>query len=147
MVSIPLNVYGPHLEISMSPKEETSKPASQEKGGVVVREVVRKVDAGQLTQFVTAIKSAEQQVGENIISALHHDNTVAVLTTVAVGPDGQQHVVTAALSPDVMKDVQKLLEQAARERKEEVPCVGFHCLVNPKEEFVATDSGSEEQQA
>ena len=112
----------------MTPKEPQDPGKA---GNVRVPEVARKVDAGQLAQFVTTIKSAEQQVGENIISALQHDNTVAVLTTVAVGQDGQQHVITAALSPDLMQDVQKLLERAATERKEEIQCVGFHCLVNP----------------
>ena len=121
--------------------QEKPKPAKP--GNVRVPEVARKIDAGQLTQFLTTIKSAEQQVGENIISALQHENTVAVLTTVAVGQDGQQHVITAALSPDLMSDVQKLLERATQERKEEVQCVGFHCLVNPKDENVE----SQEQQA
>lgn len=131
-----------HLMTSKEPKEAGGKPDN-----VHVPEVARKVDKGQLAQFVTTIKSAEQQVGENIISALHHENTVAVLTTVVVGQDGQQHVVTAALSPDLMQDVQKLLERASEERKEEVPCVGFHCLVNPKDELGGSEDSSEEQNA
>ena len=95
-------------------------------------EVAEKVDQRQLQHFVTAIKTAEQQVGENIIQALQHDGTVAVLTTVIVGPDGQQRVVSAALDPKVMSQVQALIMKAQEEREEEEPCVGFHCLIKPK---------------
>lgn len=95
-------------------------------------DVVEKADTQQLQHFVSTIKTAEQQVGENIISALQHDGTVAVLTTVVMGPDGQQRVVTAALKPAMMAQVQNILAEAAVEREEEEPCVGFHCLVKPK---------------
>lgn len=95
-------------------------------------EVAQKVDEQQMAHFVTTIKTAEQQVGENIIQALQHDGTVAVLTTVVVGPDGQQRVVSAALDPKMMSQVQKLLTTAQEEREVEEPCVGFHCLVKPK---------------
>ena len=95
-------------------------------------QVVEKVDGKQLQHFVTQIRTAEQQVGENIIAALQHEKTVAVLTTVVMGPDGQQRVVSAALDPRLMNQVQQLLAQASDEREEEEPCVGFHCLVKPK---------------
>ena len=86
----------------------------------------------QIAQFVTTIKNAEQQVGEHIIAALQHNDTVAVLTTVAMGADGQQRVISASLNPDRMKQVQEILQQAEKEREEEEPCVGFHCLVKPR---------------
>jgi len=92
-----------------------------------------KVDRAQLAQFVTTIKNAEQQVGEHIIQALQHDDTVAVITTVAMGPDGQQRVISAALNPERMQQVQEILQAAENEREEEEPCVGFHCLVKPKQ--------------
>ena len=95
-------------------------------------DVVEKVDSQQLQHFVTTIKTAEAQVGENILSALRHDGTVAVLTTVVMGQDGQQRVVSAALNPQMMTQVQKILMEAQQEREEEEPCVGFHCLVKPK---------------
>ena len=85
-----------------------------------------------MTRFVTTIKNAEQQVGEHIIRALKHSDTVAVITTVVMGPDGQQHVVSAALNPDRMQQVEELLQAAADEREDEEPCIGFHCLVKPK---------------
>lgn len=94
-------------------------------------DVVEKVDVQQLQHFVSTIKTAEQQVGENIIQALQHDGTVAVLTTVVMGPDGQR-IVTAALKPEMMQQVQELLMEASEERIDEEPCVGFHCLVKPK---------------
>ena len=81
---------------------------------------------------MTTIKTAEQQVGENIIQALQHDGTVAVLTTVVLGPDGHQRVVSAALGPAMMMQVQNMLSTAQAEREDEEPCVGFHCFVKPK---------------
>jgi hypothetical protein len=91
-----------------------------------------KTDRKQIAQFVTTIKNAEQQVGEHIIRALQHDDTVAVITTVAIGPDGQQRVISAALSPERLQQVQELLQAAEEEREDEEPCVGFHCLVKPR---------------
>lgn len=91
------------------------------------------VDKKQIAQFVTEIKNAEQQVGEHIIRALQHQDTVAVITTVAMGTDGQQRVISAALSPERMQQVQDILQAAEDEREEEEPCVGFHCLVKPRQ--------------
>ncbi len=107
------------------PAEEPSKPADSPA-------VLEHADNAKLRHFVTTIKTAEQQVGENIISALQHDGTVAVLTTVILGPDGQQRVVSASLDPSVMTQVQELLTKAVAEREDEEKCVGFHCLVKPK---------------
>ncbi len=123
----------------MSKSENDSKKDPDEKSEDTVvtkpRQVraADQVDNQEITQFVTAIKNAEQQVGEHIIHALQHDGTVAVITTVAVGPDGQQRVISAALNPDRMQQVQEILQAAEEEREEEEPCVGFHCLVKPKE--------------
>ena len=102
-------------------------------------QVVQHVDHAQLQHFVTEIKSSEQQVGEHVIRALHHDGTVAVLTTVVLGPDGRQQVVSAALDPKMMRVVQSALADAEAEREHEEPCVGFHCLIKPK----GAASGSE----
>ena len=96
--------------------------------------VINPVDPSQLKQFVTRIKSAEHQVGEHIITALQDPDTVAVLTAVVVGTDGTQAVVSAALDPGMLQQVQKLLHTAEEERDEEVPCVGFHCLLKKKNE-------------
>ncbi len=95
-------------------------------------DVTNDVDPNQIAQFVTTIRNAEQQVGQHIIRALQHDDTVAVITTVAMGPDGLQRIVSAALSPARLRQVQEMLASAEVERQDEEPCVGFHCLVKPK---------------
>lgn len=56
-------------------------------------QVADKVDSSQIAHFVMSIKNAEQQVGEHIIEALQYPDTVAVLTTVVMTPDGHQRVV------------------------------------------------------
>ncbi|SMP76986.1 hypothetical protein SAMN06265222_12258 [Neorhodopirellula lusitana] len=94
--------------------------------------VAQKVDPKQLTQFVSTIKNAEQQVGEHIIHALEHEDTVAVLTTVVIDSAGGQRLVSAALNPARMQQVQEILQAAEVEREPEDPCVGFHCLVKAK---------------
>lgn len=94
--------------------------------------VVKEPNRSQLRQMIAPIKSPALQIGETIIHALQQDNTVAVITTVVVGPDGRQSVVTAALDPRMMSSVQQLLAQAEQEREDEEPCMGFHCLVKPK---------------
>ncbi len=90
------------------------------------------VDPKQLQHFVTRIKNAEQQVGEHILRALQHDDTVAVLTTVMIGADGSQQIVSAALDPDRMAQVNEILQTAQQQREPQEPCFGFHCLVKPK---------------
>ncbi len=90
-------------------------------------------DSRQIKHFVTRIKSAEIQVGEHIIAALQEPSTVAVLTTVVVAPDGGQRLVSAGLDPELLEQVQSLLDKAEDERDEEVPCVGFHCFVKRKD--------------
>ncbi len=106
-------------------KQLASRPGQQVRAA-------NQVDRSQIAQFVTTIKNAEQQVGEHIIQALQHDDTVAVITTVAMGQDGQQRVISAALNPERMQQVQEILQAAEAEREEEEPCVGFHCLVKAK---------------
>ena len=86
----------------------------------------------EIARFVTAIKNLEQQVGEHVLRALQHPDTVAVLTTVVAGQGGQQHLVSAAIDPARMVEISRLLQRAQEEREEEVMCVGFHCLVKPK---------------
>ncbi len=111
----------------------TRKPIADGNSNDRHPEVV-KAEEQELPHFVTTIKSAEAQVGEHIIQALRHRDTVAVLTTVVVGPDGRQQVVSAALDPDLMSQVQQLLRQAQQRREPEDPCVGFHCLVKAKQD-------------
>lgn len=95
-------------------------------------QVVQNASPAELVRFVSTIKNAEQQVGEHIIKALQHNDTVAVLTSVVLGADGQQHIVSAAIDPARMQQINALLQSAVEEREEEEMCIGFHCLIKPK---------------
>ncbi|WP_442508072.1 hypothetical protein SH528x_007025 [Novipirellula sp. SH528] len=114
-------------------EDDLSDPMVTQNMRSVGSKVTNQVDSNQIAQFVTTIKNAKQQVGEHIITTLQHDDTVAVITTVVVGDDGQQRVVSASLNPARLQQVQELLLAATQEREEEEPCVGFHCLVKPKQ--------------
>ena len=117
------------------PEEHPDRPESEPPPDSATTPQVRvadKVDPTQIAQFITTIKNAEQQVGEHIIGALQFPDTVAVLTTVVTGPDGQQRVISAALNQQRMQQVQEILQAAGEEREPEDPCVGFHCLVRPR---------------
>ena len=96
--------------------------------------VTNRVDGSQIKQFMTQIKSAEHQIGEHILTALQDPETVAVLTAVVAGTDGTQSIVSAALDPEILDQVKRLLRDAEEARDEEVPCVGFHCLLKRKDE-------------
>ncbi len=115
---------------SQNPREQ--QPASDDANDPALS-VVQRVDPNQIKQFVTQIKSAEQQVGEHIVNALQDDGTVAVLTTVVVGGEGGQHIVSAGLDPEMLQQVQQLLRDAESQRDEEIPCIGFHCLLQRKD--------------
>jgi hypothetical protein len=90
--------------------------------------------AGELRQVVTPLVSLEQQVGAHVIHALQQQDTVAVLTTVMPGPNGSQCIVSVGLNADRMDDVQQLLAESQLPEVERVPCVGFHCFVQPKDD-------------
>ncbi|QDT07915.1 hypothetical protein K227x_63440 [Rubripirellula lacrimiformis] len=111
----------------------TPLPSTPASTPVPTDQVTNQVDKEQIAQFVTTIRNAEEQVGQHIIRALQHDDTVAVITTVAMGPDGNQRVISAALSPERLQQVQEILQSAESERVSEDPCVGFHCLIKPRE--------------
>ncbi|MCH8822330.1 MAG: hypothetical protein IH984_02365 [Planctomycetes bacterium] len=104
--------------------------------------VVQDVDTNQIKQFITQIRSAEHQVGEHIIAALQDPDTVAVLTTVVIGPKGGQHIVSAGLDPETLEEVQNMLAKAQQERREEIPCVGFHCFVKRKPKAAEDDDSA-----
>ena len=112
-----------------TPNSDTATTGSNSVGRV---QPADQADQTQLTQFITTIRNAEEQVGEHIIRALQHSDTVAVITTLAIGPDGKQRVISAALNAQRMQQVQEILNSAQQERIEEEPCVGFHCLVEAK---------------
>ena len=125
MTQLPENSPGSAANASAASPAANAEGSSQSQ--------VQNATAPEITRFVSAIKNIEQQIGEHVIRALQHPNTVAVLTTVVAGPAGQQHIVSAALNPAEMSAINRLLDRASEEREEEVLCVGFHCLVKPKQ--------------
>ncbi len=111
------------------PRDETQPPNDGAAHGTI-----KQATESEVLQFVTPLKSFEQQIGEHVMRALAAPETVAVVTAVVVGPDGQQRIVSAALDPKMMTQVQQMFGEAAEQRTEEIPCVGFHCYINPKDD-------------
>jgi hypothetical protein len=105
-----------------------------ESDSAIVPASQRELAEGQLPQFVSILTPMEQQVGLHVISALQHPETVAVLTTVAMGQDGRQRIVSVGLDPELLEHVQQLLVSAREETTQRVPCVGFQCVVRDREE-------------
>lgn len=113
-----------------SPQGSPSQPTETQPDNP---QVIVNASESEIKRFISTIKNVEQQVGEHIIQALQHADTVAVITSVVVGPDGRQHIVSAALNPSRAAQVNALLQSAVDEREEETMCYGFHCLVKPKD--------------
>ena len=77
--------------------------------------------------FVTPLASVAEQMGRHVIAALGHPNTVAVITTVTGSQTGQK-IVSMALNPEQMHEVNALLAEVEEsETPEKIDCVGFHC--------------------
>ncbi len=93
-----------------------------------------------LPQFITPLASIEQQVGAHVTAALKHPDTVAALSTVAMRQDGTQCIVSVGLDAEAMEQVQALLQNARKENKQRIPCIGFHCRLNDDDD----DEGAEE---
>ena len=96
-------------------------------GGVVSEETPA------MPEFVTTLAPIEQQVGQQVLAALQHPETVAVLTTVAMGDDGHQRIVSAGLDSVRLEEVRELLISAKEVDTNRVRCVGFHCRVREQE--------------
>ena len=77
--------------------------------------------------FVTPLASVAEQMGRHVIAALGHPNTVAVITTVTGSQTGQK-IVSMALDPEQMNEVNALLAEIEEsDTPEQIDCVGFHC--------------------
>ncbi|MCZ6836921.1 MAG: hypothetical protein O7G85_14185 [Planctomycetota bacterium] len=87
-----------------------------------------------LTHLVSELKSIEQQVGEHVITALKHEGTAAVLTAVLPsGGGGGQRIASVPLDEELWLSVQELLMQADEEKTNDVPCIGFHCVLENRQ--------------
>lgn len=107
-------------------------PTDSESGSKPPAKRVQNGNEQSVSRFVSKVKNLDLQIGEHVLAALQHPNTVAVLTTVVIGPGGEQHIVSAALNPQRMAEVNEILEEAQQERVEDEVCFGFHCLLKPK---------------
>ncbi len=134
----------PGKEPDGKPQQESIPNEQSEKVAPAHPPQVQNATKEQVTQFVSTIKNAPQQIGEHVIGALQHPKTVAVLSSVVVGPGGQQHIISAAINPSQMEKINGLLAQAQEERLPEAPCVGFHCLIEPSDEAQVDDKNAPE---
>ena len=65
----------------------------------------------------------------------------AMLESAGLDPE----IAASGEIPTIMQEVQGLLAEAAQQRTEEVPCIGFHCYVRPQgEEKPVTPTAAED---
>lgn len=97
--------------------------------------------------FITELKSIEVQVGENIVQALRLEQAAAVLTFVQPSPAGGQRLVSIPVDLETLAQFQELLQEPPA--KKEVPCIGFHCVLNDEKSqpFLRDDDGGESDTA
>ncbi len=87
-----------------------------------------------IPHLVTNFQPIANQIGEHVLTALEHEETVAVLTTVTGSKNGQQ-VVSIPLTGEHLQQVHGLIEEIHEsDEPERVPCVGFHCFIEDKSE-------------
>ena len=87
-----------------------------------------------IPHLVTNLQPIANQIGEHVLTALEHEETVAVLTTVTGSKNGQQ-VVSIPLTGEHLQQVHGLIEEIHEsDEPERVPCVGFHCFIEDKSE-------------
>jgi phage I-like protein len=83
--------------------------------------------------LVSQIQTVANQVGKHVLSAMEHEQTVAVLTTITGSTHGQQ-VISIPLTAEHVQQVHGLIEEIHQSNEpERVPCVGFHCYLEEEE--------------
>ena len=106
-------------EESIDPKNETEEKGIEKKEGV--------------QHFVTHLHPIASQVGDHVLSALQHDETVAVLTTITGSTHGQQ-VISIPLTAEHVQQVHAFIEEIHQsDEPEHVSCVGFHCFLDTED--------------
>ncbi|MBT5136820.1 MAG: hypothetical protein OR996_00185 [Phycisphaerales bacterium] len=104
--------------MSDEPKQEIEKVEQEQEG---------------VPHFVTPLLHIARQVGEHVLSAMEHEETVAVLTTITGSNQGQQ-VISVPLTAEHMQQVHSLISEIhTSDEPESVACVGFHCLLDQEE--------------
>ena len=79
--------------------------------------------------IATPMVKMTEQVGQNVLTALGQEDTVAVLSTLVPGLQADR-IVSVPLSPQQLGEVQALLANLVPPEpvaEEDMPCVGFHC--------------------
>ncbi len=83
--------------------------------------------------LVTPLLPMARQVGEHVMSALEHEETVAVLTTITGSNHGQQ-IVSIPLTAEHVQRVHGFIEEIHEsDEPQDIPCVGFHCFLEQEE--------------
>ncbi len=83
--------------------------------------------------FVSQIHTIANQVGEHVLSAMEHEETVAVLTTITGSSHGQQ-VISIPLTAEHVQQVHGFIEEIHTSNEpQDIPCVGFHCFLDQEE--------------
>lgn len=99
-----------------------------------------------IPQFVTNLSSIELQIGEHVITSLRHPGTVAVISAVMPGGETNQRIVSVPLSQELFGQVQRLLAEAQAAKgppEREVPCLGFHCVLESRGREAKKDKSQE----
>ena len=82
--------------------------------------------------FVSPLLSLPLQIGQHVMSALNHEDTIAVLTTVTGSKSGQR-LVSIPLNARQVSEVEQLMAVVdENDTPETSPCVGFHCDFPPE---------------
>jgi hypothetical protein len=90
------------------------------------------------SSFITRLRTIERQVGENVLSALETEASVAVLTTVVSGLRSDR-VVSVPLSSDQVADISAILAQVQAEPEEpdeDSSTIGFHVILENEDPTV-----------
>ncbi len=83
--------------------------------------------------YITNLSSVERQIGEHVLSLLSRPDHVATLTTVIPGV-GADRVASIPLTREELGEVQQLLEKIESGEPTRVPCVGFHCRIEDRDQ-------------
>ena len=70
---------------SQEPQPNTQPADASDESGTDERQATN-LEPNQMARFISEIKNPTLQVGEHVLAALQHPNTMAVLTTVVTGP-------------------------------------------------------------
>ena len=96
-------------------------------------------------QFVTALQPIAHQVGDHLMAALARPEAVAVITTVVPGI-ASDRVISMPLTKKQLQGVQEILSsikndaQQQETAQEDTPCIGFHCVINRRNEAKESNS-------